>query len=77
VQVREAEDPPAAHASAAFEQVDASAALVAVRGEHGVAEESEDAHRLSCWRPVVALDAAIAIAIAFRVLRIGTRGKMA
>ncbi|MEO6527159.1 MAG: hypothetical protein ABIP93_11080 [Gemmatimonadaceae bacterium] len=47
VQMREAENPTAAHAGPALEQIHATAALIAIRGEIGVPEHAEFGHRLS------------------------------
>jgi hypothetical protein len=45
MQMREAENAPAADARAALEQIDAPSALVAVGREIGVAKEAEFSHR--------------------------------
>ena len=44
MQVREAENPSTAHTGAAFQQVDAPAALVTVCRQFGVAEDAEFRH---------------------------------
>jgi hypothetical protein len=57
MQVREAEDAPASHARAPFQQIDAASALIAVGRELRIAEDPEFRHR---WSGIDALDCASA-----------------
>lgn len=50
MQVREAEDASTAHAGTPFQDVDASAALIAVGCQVRITEEAEDSESRHCFR---------------------------
>lgn len=58
MQMREAEYSPAANARPALEHIHAAAALVAICGEIGIAEDAEFCHELARRRSAVSADVA-------------------